>query len=126
MALGTDGNGDDGAPLADLIVADAVDAAVFPEGEGGGVWGGIDVAGRGIEDQGAPAVAAIDLHFQHVEEFAVALPVPVDIDDSAADADLEHGGEDVEIGRSSLAADDPEVQTGGFRELGGGWRGLST
>ena len=114
VVLGPDADGDGGAPLADLVVADAVDGAVFPEGEGGGVWGGIGVAGRGIEGQGTPAGAAIDLHFQHVEEFAVALPVPLDVDDSAADADLEHGGEDGEIGRSCLGADDPEVLADGF------------
>lgn len=68
--LPTDHDADFSAPEADLGFFEAVDGAVFPFGEGGGVGGGVDVVGGGVvgEIDEAFAVSEIDLDLQHVEE----------------------------------------------------------
>ena len=68
------------APHAHGVVADAVLAAVFPDGGGGGEGGGVGVAGRGVVGEVDPAGAAVDLGVEEVEEVALATPVPVEED----------------------------------------------
>ena len=92
------------APLAHLLVADAVDGAVFPGGEGGGV--GVVVVGGGVvgEEDEALAGAAV----AHVEEGPVAVPAPGESDDVAGDAGVQWRGGGVEVGAGFFRADDAE------------------
>src|SRR5262245_33086402 len=60
-----------GAPLADALVAEPVDCAVFPFRECVGQREGVGVAGRGVERQHFPAGAAVHLDFDHVQKLPV-------------------------------------------------------
>lgn len=100
-----------GAPEADAEIADAVDGAVFPPRQGGGMGRRVVVAGGGVDRQQLPPgrVAAVDLDLALIEEGAVALPAPADLDGGGGDrgGDLRlQGGE---VGRGLARADDAEV-----------------
>lgn len=70
LLLSADRGAEDIAPLADLLVVQAVDGLVFPKGAraGGGQRGGVGVVRLGVDGEKgeAFAVAAIDLDFQRV------------------------------------------------------------
>lgn len=100
-----------GAPEADAEIADAVDGAVFPPRQGRGMGRRVAVARGGVDRQQLPAgrVAAVDLDLALIEEGAVALPAPADLDGGGGDrgGDLRlQGGE---VGRGLARADDAEV-----------------
>ena len=97
------------APEADLGLADAVDGAVFPLGQGGGEGLGVGVAGGGVVAEVDPAVAAIDLDLQHVQVRAVAAPGPVDEDLAGDDPKAEDGLHLVEVGGNGFAAQGAEI-----------------
>src|SRR4051794_16298824 len=55
------------APLADAVIADAVDAAIGPFGGGGG-GEGVGVVGGGVHGEQGEAGAAVGLQLDQVEE----------------------------------------------------------
>lgn len=82
------------APLADAVVAEAVDGAVGPFHWSGGEGLVVGVAGCGVDGEEHEALAAVDFEFNLVEEIGEAAPVPADLDMGAAD-----GGADVGLNR---------------------------
>lgn len=105
-------------------VVDAVDGAVFPSRERGGVGGGVGVAGGAVEGEDLVAVAAIHLDFELIEELAVAAPGPVEFHFVARDSGFDHWLEGGEVWRGLATADGSEIGadggavTVGFFDLG--------
>ena len=113
-----EGDGEDFAPLAGGGVVHPEDGAVFPLDEGGGEGVGVEVVGGGIEGEDLPAGAAVDLDFQLVEEFGVALPAPAKLDAAGGDGGGEIGPEDVEVRPRGFRSGEAEIAAHGIGEEG--------
>jgi hypothetical protein len=81
-----DSNGDDLAPLAGGGIVHPENGAVFPMSKGSRAGGGVVVVWGGIEGENLPAGAAVDLDFQLVKEFGVALPALAELDAARSSA----------------------------------------
>lgn len=106
--LPADRHADRFAPLADAVIADAIDGAVGPFCGRSGEGLGICVTRRRVDRQQAEALAAVDFEFELVEKTGEAAPIPADIDPSAVNRSADVGLNGREIGAGLLRALDAE------------------
>lgn len=102
-------------PNPDGGVVHAVDGAVFPVGEGGGLCVGIGVAGRGVVGEVDEAFAVVAVHFdaQDVDPFAVAVEFPRNEHSGGGDVCGEVGAQGEEVWCGFLGSDEAEIAAHG-------------